>query len=202
MVREELAMPIDKEHLDMYASLNKEQREGFDEILNCVLNKKSQVFFVDGPGGTGMTFLYKALLGRVRSKGLIDIATATSGIAVSILPGGRTTHSRFEIPIKLADNSTCTFTKQSGTVELLHTASLIIWDKVAMTKRLAVECLDRSLQNVMNSYLPFGGKVMVFGGDFRQMLPVVPRGTKSTGNRCYIAAILFVGKNKEDKVVI
>ena len=68
-VREELAVPVDQEHLDMYASLNNEQREGFDEILNCVLNKKSRVFFVDGPGGTGKTFLYKALLGRVRSQG-------------------------------------------------------------------------------------------------------------------------------------
>jgi len=91
-VREELVVPVDQEHLDMYASLNKEQREGFDEILNCVLNKKSQVFFVDGPGGTGKTFLYKALLGRVRSEGLIAIATATSGIAASILPRGRTSH--------------------------------------------------------------------------------------------------------------
>ena len=26
---------------------------------------------------------------------------------------------------------------------------------------------------------PFGGKVMVFGGDFRQVLPVVPRGTRA-----------------------
>jgi hypothetical protein len=67
-VREELAVPIDQEHFNMYASLNKEQRKGFDEILNCVLNKKSQVFFVDNLGGTGKTFLYKALLGRVRSE--------------------------------------------------------------------------------------------------------------------------------------
>jgi len=178
-VRGELAVPVDQEHLDMYASLNKEQREGFDEILNCVLNKKSQVFFVDGPGGTGKTFLYKALLGRVRSEGLIAIATAISGIAASILPGGCTTHSRFKIPIKLVNNSTCSFTSKSGTAELLRTTSLIIWDEVAMTKRLAVECLDRSLQDVMNSCLPFGGKVMVFGGDFRQVLPVVPRGTRA-----------------------
>jgi ATP-dependent DNA helicase PIF1 len=122
---------------------------------------------MDGPGGTGKTFLYKALLARVRSEGLIAIATATSGIAASILPGGRTTHSRFKIPIKLADNSTCNFTKQSGTAELLRTASLIIWDEVAMTKRQAVECLDRSLQDIMTCSLPFGGKVIVFGGDFR-----------------------------------
>jgi hypothetical protein len=31
----------------------------------------------------------------------------------------------------------------------------------------------------MGCELPFGGKVMVFGGDFWQVLPVVPRGTRA-----------------------
>ena len=144
-VREEQNVSIDQEHLDIFDSLNKEQRAGFDEIIQHVFAKKSQVFFVDGPGGTGKTFLYKALLARVRSKGLIAIATATSGIAASILPGGRTAHSRFKIPIKIGDNTMCNFIKQSGTAELLRRASLIIWDEVAMTKHQCVETLDRSL---------------------------------------------------------
>jgi hypothetical protein len=101
---------------------------------------------VDGLGGMGKTFLYKALLARVRSRRLIAIATATSGIAASILPGGRTEHSRFKIPIKIGDNSMCSFTKQSGTTELHRRAALITWDEVAMTKRQYVKTLDRSLQ--------------------------------------------------------
>ncbi|XP_052164729.1 uncharacterized protein LOC127781722 [Oryza glaberrima] len=178
-VREEQSVPIDPEHLDIYKPLNDEQRAGFDDIIQHVIKKKSQVFFVDGPGGTGKTFLYKALLARVRSDGLIAIATATSSIAASILLGGRTAHSRFKIPIKLAHNSMCNFTKQSGTTDLLRRASLIIWDEAAMTKRQAVETLDRSLQDIMDNTLPFGGKVIVFGGDFRQVLPVVTRGTRA-----------------------
>ena len=35
------------------------------------------------------------------------------------------------------------------------------------------------LASFMNCELPFGGKVMVFGGDFRQVLPVVTRGTRA-----------------------
>ena len=115
------------------------------------------MFFVDGLGGTGKTFLYKAILARVRSEGLIGIATATSGIAASILPGGRTVRSRFKVPITLPENSTCSFGKQSSTTELLHRTSLIIWDEAAMTRRQAVECLDRSLQDLMNYSVPFGG---------------------------------------------
>ncbi len=83
---EELNVLVDQDHLDIYTSLNDEQRAGFDEIIDNVTNKKSQIFFIDGPGGTGKTFMYKALLARVRSEGLIAIATATSGIAASICP--------------------------------------------------------------------------------------------------------------------
>jgi hypothetical protein len=43
-----------------------------------------------------------------------------------------------------------------------------------MTKRQSVEMLDRSLQDKLGCEHPFGGKAMVFGGDFRQVLPIVP----------------------------
>ena len=119
-IREEQNVRVDQDDIDAYMSLNKEQRTGFDETIRHVIDRKSQVFFIDGPGGTGKTFLYKALLAKVRSEGMIAIATATLGIAASLLPGGRTVHSRFKIPIKVGDNSVCNFTKQSGTAELLR----------------------------------------------------------------------------------
>ncbi|KAM3330338.1 hypothetical protein ACQJBY_026944 [Aegilops geniculata] len=178
-VREEREVGVDQQHIDLINSLNSEQLAGFNDIMDHIMNKRSQVFFLDAPGGTGKTYLFKALLAKVRSMGEIAIATATSGIAASILPGGRTAHSRFIIPIKLTDNSMCGFTKQSGTTELLKEAALIIWDEVAMTKHQAVEALDRSLQDIMGCALPFGGKIVVFGGDFRQVLPVVPKGTRA-----------------------
>ena len=79
----------------------------------------------------GKTFLYKALLAKVQSERLIAIAIATSGITTSILSRGRTTHLRFKILIKIGDNSMCNFMKQSGTIELLRRASLIIYNRVA-----------------------------------------------------------------------
>ena len=38
-----------------------------------------------------------------------------------------------DIPIKLTDNNIYNFTKHGGTVQLLHTANLLIWDETAMT---------------------------------------------------------------------
>jgi hypothetical protein len=51
--------------------------------------------------------------------------------------------------------------------------------------RWAFEAFDRTLRDVMSSVingsedLPFGGKTIVLGGDFRQILPVVPRGNRA-----------------------
>ncbi|WVZ63174.1 hypothetical protein U9M48_012829 [Paspalum notatum var. saurae] len=153
-------------------SLNEEQKAAYDKILATVDTDQGGVFFVDGPGGTGKTYLYKAPLATLRSQDKIAVATATSGVAASIMPGGRTAHSRFKIPLTIDDGAVCSFTKQSGTAKLLQKVSLIIWDEASMTKRQAVEALDNSLRDIMDRpRLPFGGKTMVFGGDFRQSDP-------------------------------
>ena len=39
--------------------LNIDQRVAFEEIIAAVKTKTPAIFFVDGPGGTGKTFLYK-----------------------------------------------------------------------------------------------------------------------------------------------
>jgi len=161
-------------------SLNNEQRAAYDEILSSIDSNDGGLFFVDGPGGTGKTFLYRALLAKVRSQNKIAVATATSGVAASIMPGGRTSHSRFKIPLTIDSGGYCSFTKQSGTATLLRTASLIVWDEVSMIKKQAVEALDNSMRDIMDRPdLPFGGKTVVFGGDFRQVLPVVRKGSRA-----------------------
>ncbi|PWZ16906.1 Thymidylate kinase [Zea mays] len=160
--------------------LNKEQRAAYDKILSAVDTDQGGLFFVDGSGGTGKTYLYRVLLATLRSQGKIAVATTTSGVAASIMPGGRTAHSRFKIPLTIDDGAVCSFTKQSGTAELLRKASLIIWDEASMTKRQAVEALDNSMRDIMGRPgLPFGGKTIVFGGDFRQVLPVVRKGSRA-----------------------
>lgn len=69
--------------------------------------------------------------------------------------------------------------------ELLIETALIIWDEAPMTHRRCFEALDRTLRDILsetcplNSIIPFGGKPVVLGGDFRQILPVVPKGSRS-----------------------
>ncbi|KAL5648116.1 hypothetical protein ACJX0J_042471, partial [Zea mays] len=179
-IYEEESIEPTAEDVAMKETLNEEQRFAYDKILSVVDTNNGGVFFVDGPGGTGNIYLYKALLAALRSQDKIAVATATSGVAASILPGGRTAHSRFKIPLTIDDGAVCSFTKQSGTTKLLQKASLIILDEASMTKRQAIEALDNSMRDIMGRPgLPFGGRTVVFGGDFRQVLPVVRKGSRA-----------------------
>ncbi|KAG4246722.1 hypothetical protein PC116_g5466 [Phytophthora cactorum] len=107
--------------------------------------------------------------------------------------GGRTAHSTFKIPLKLNDTSTCSIYKQSHLKGLIQKASLVIRDEAPMTHRHAFEAVDWSLRDLMvNDDEPFGGKVFVLSGDFRQILPVVVRGTPvQTLNACLKSSTLW-----------
>jgi ATP-dependent DNA helicase PIF1 len=63
-------------------------------------------------------------------------------------------------------------------------ANLIIWDEAPMIHKHAFEAFERTLQDVMsdvdenNGNLLFGGKTIVFGGDFRQYnIACISKGT-------------------------
>ncbi|XP_027152480.1 uncharacterized protein LOC113752570 [Coffea eugenioides] len=48
-----------------------------------------------------------------------------------------------------------------------------------MTHKTAIEGVDKMLKDIMSSTELFGSKVIVLGGDFRQVLPVVTKGSKA-----------------------
>ena len=112
--------------------------------MDRVNNHKRGAFFIDGPRGTGKTFLYLALLATIRSRGEIALATVSCGVTVSILPGGRIAHSRFKIPINEENDTAYTVKKQSGAVKLIKQARLIIRNKATIAKKYAIECLIHS----------------------------------------------------------
>jgi hypothetical protein len=66
--------------------------------------------------------------------------------------------------------------------ELIQRAKLIVWDEAPMTHRHVFEAFERTLRDIMKTVdpaleeRPFGGKIVVFGGDFRQIPPVIPKG--------------------------
>jgi hypothetical protein len=118
------------------------------------------------------------LLSTVRTQGRVVVAVASSGIAALLLDGGRTAHSRFKIPVQgLNNTSICYISRDSELATLLQTAVLIVWDEAVMMHRHVFEAVNKSLQDIMAVINP-AFKFLPFGGDFRQILPVVPRDTK------------------------
>ena len=179
LLDEETSSYDEQEMKDLAAqksNLNTDQKAAFDAIIESSTNDQGNAFFIDGPGGHGKTYLLNTILGDMRKNKHVALAVASSGIASLLLSGGRTAHNRFKIPINLLPESTCNISKQSMLAALIRKVKLIIWDEAPMTHRYAMEALNRSLQDICNSTKPFGGKTMVFAGDFRQILPVIPHG--------------------------
>ncbi|OWZ09676.1 hypothetical protein PHMEG_00017581 [Phytophthora megakarya] len=65
--------------------MNKNQKEGFDQVIEAVNHPVDgqKLFFVDGSGGTGKSFLLEQILAHVRLQKRVSIAVASSGIAAT-----------------------------------------------------------------------------------------------------------------------
>lgn len=50
---------------------------------------------------------------------------------------------------------------------------MIIWDEIVMIHKNAIDAVNKTLKRLCDSDAPFGAKVVIFSGDFRQILPVV-----------------------------
>ena len=48
-----------------------------------------------------------------------------------------------------------------------------------MVSKHLIETVDRTFRDILKSDVPFGGRLVVFGGDFRQVLPVIPKASRS-----------------------
>jgi ATP-dependent DNA helicase PIF1 len=171
-----------------------EQKKVYDTIMGSVMADKGGFFFLYGYGGTGKTFLWNTLSAAIRSQGSIVLNVASSGIASLLLPGGRTAHSRFCVPLNATETSSCSIKQGSLRANLLLQTKLIIWDEAPMMHRFCFEALDRTMRDLMTVQdpqsldKPFGGKVVVLGGDFRQILPVIAKGSKQDITRAAINA--------------
>ncbi|XP_014784030.1 uncharacterized protein LOC106879105 [Octopus bimaculoides] len=157
------------------------QQQIINTVLGNVQNQKGGIFFLDAPGGTGKTFLIKLLLSKVRLNKVIALAVASSGIAATLLAGGRTAHSAFKLPLDLAksESPSCNITRTSEKGMLLQKCQFIVWDECTMAHRRALEALNTTLQDIRDCPTPMGGITLLLFGDFRQTLPVIPKGTRA-----------------------
>ena len=164
---------------EMLDQLNPDQRHVADSFLHALNTQAdNRCFFVDGSGGTGKTFLYNTLVHILRGMEIKVKCVAYSGIAATLLIDGATAHSTFQIPIPLHEHSTCNVSRQTYRARDLASTTVFIWDEASMVPGLALKAVDRLLRDITRVDAPFGGKFMFLGGDFRQVLPVIPKASR------------------------
>ncbi|XP_053206261.1 uncharacterized protein LOC128390551 [Panonychus citri] len=170
------------ESINFYNSANNEQKFCIDTILKTIENTNpdtwSKAYFIDGPGGTGKTSIYNYLIKHLTANNKTVVAVAWTGTAATLLVNGRTSHSRFGLPLNLNETSVSSISAQSHKAEILRSAELILWDEASMIPNTALKIVNDLFKDIMSSEKPFGGKTIVLGGDFRQILPVCPHGGK------------------------
>ena len=103
---------------------------------------------------------------------------ASSGIASLLLIGGRTSHSAFKIPLNINESSVCAIPRNSDLAKLIEITDLVIWDEAPMQHRHIHEAVNRTFKDIRRCQDKlFGGLTIVFGGDFKQILPVIVKGS-------------------------
>jgi hypothetical protein len=176
----------------LVSQLNCDQKYVYDTITRRVSCNSPGFFFVCGHGGTGKTFLWNAIITHLRSEKKIVLAVTSSGVASLLLPKVWTAHSRFKIPFNLSE--ICSVKRGTMLADLIKVSALIIWDEAPMTHRHCFEALDRTLRDLLseekpaNAIIPFGGNLVVLGGDFHQILPVVRKGSRSAIVNAFITS--------------
>ena len=131
LVAGELAYDVNAQTIHYAAQLNADQRLAYG--YNRTDAAYVAFFLFKVLQALAKTFSYRCLCSYYRAQGkIVVLYVASSGIAVLLLPGGRTAHSRFAIPIDINEVSTCNIGKNTQLADLIRQTSLIIWDEVPM----------------------------------------------------------------------
>jgi len=119
---------------DMKLTLNSDQRSAFETIIDATKDQslRSKLFFLDGPGGSGKTYLYTTLLRWFRGNNELCLPSASTGIAANLLIGGRTYHSLFGLPVPVLNDSKSKLGMKTADAKNIKRAKLLIIDECTM----------------------------------------------------------------------
>ncbi|KAK0415561.1 hypothetical protein QR680_012002 [Steinernema hermaphroditum] len=168
---------VQEKAADLLSQLNDEQKAIYTDIMAHRENDSGKrLFFLDGSGGCGKTFLYNTLYYNLRAKGYKVCCVAHTGSAARLLPNGSTAHRAFGMPIQLEENMESNIPLESARADDLKNIKVILWDEATMSDRRIYASVSRLLQALHPETEDelFGGVMIIAGGDWKQTLPIVP----------------------------
>ncbi len=147
----------------------------FLNILKSEIINKKHSFFLTGSAGVGKTTLLQNLKNELNAVGVNAVLTSTTGLS-SFHIGGVTIHKFMGINIQKNVNYLNYFSHTfqfQALKKRLAKFDVIIIDEISMLRADQFTLIDAILKKACENNLPFGGKIVVFSGDFFQIPPVV-----------------------------
>lgn len=164
--------------MNLLDQLNKEQRYAFEKV------EEGKSIFLTGPGGTGKSFLLKALYELIpdRTGKHVAITALTGCAALLIGKFAKTLHSWAGIGLgrEPANVLAATIKRSSKALRRWLGTDVLIIDEVSMMTPDLLEKLDAVAKVVRRNRSPMGGLQVVFVGDFYQLPPVSKDKEKDT----------------------
>ena len=173
-------MPPD-EYLEKINSLNSEQRQIFDDVVERLLDVESDPFYlyIGGEAGTGKSYLLRLLkeaakrLPKFSGQELdkpLSITLAPTGVAAYII-GGSTIESGLSMPVgRIKDEGSQA--KNSELRFIYEDLKVIFLDEVSMCGCDTLYDINIRLQTIRGNRLFMGGVSVICFGDFGQLPPV------------------------------
>ena len=162
---------------EQYSICNNEQRAFLDKLIQEIISPSNgtRCFFLEAPAGCGKTMVCSALINKVLSLNKTFATCATTGIAATLMRKGVTAHSLFKLGFDITETSTCFMKSTDPHALYLRDLDIIFIDEATMMQKHVLRMIDVVLRDIMHSDVPFGGKLLVLSGDFRQTLPVIQK---------------------------
>ena len=155
-------------------ALNESQAAAVQSMLERI-RMGQRCFFLNGCAGSGKTHVVKHLIVKLRELGFKVLSSAYSGIAASLIPGAVTAHRLFGLPTD-DDQFSSTIGENTFAYKLLLQASAFIIDECSMLHNKYLEAINILLQKSSQDLRPFGNKLIILTGDFRQCPPIIRGG--------------------------
>jgi hypothetical protein len=135
--------------------------------------------FMNGRSGCGKSEILQHITNKYRGAKMVVMCVAPTGL-VALKFNGHTAHNAFGIKVCDEDNPTddqlaSSISPVSQKAEMLRNTDIFVWDELPNQHSNVLMASHELLCTLMATphTLPFGGKIVISAGDFRQIPPVV-----------------------------
>ena len=168
----------------MQTKLNSNQLQAFNWITMIIeIDSTTAHFYLQRPKEMKKIFLYKTLCHHYWNKKKQIVCVIFIKITTFFLPNGHTSHSAFRIFIEHDENSIFIIKKNNNRSHYFIQTDLIIWNKIIMQHKHCFEIANKLFKNLRFNFNEFtksrplfGEMLIIFGGNFAQILFVVEHG--------------------------